>query len=132
MNNQGFTLIEALIVVAIMGILAAIAYPIYDDNLRTARRADSYDSLLYVQNLQEKYRANNSTYGTLTQTGFPGTASVDGFYTIAVTTPTAVGYASTATAVTGTTQVNDTGCTVLTLTVNAANPRGLRMPAACW
>ena len=132
LERLGFTLIELLIVIAIAGLIAALAYPAYTDRLRQARRADAYDSLMYLQNLQEKYRANNASYGTLGQTAFPGAVSNAGFYNIAVISPSATGYVSTATAAAGTSQTADTGCTVLTLTVNAANPRGLRTPAACW
>jgi len=85
-----------------------------------------------VQNLQEKWRANNSTYGSLANIGYGGTASQEGFYTIAVSGTSATGYTTTASAVSGTTQAGDTGCTTLTITVSAANPRGAKTPAACW
>ncbi|MGD9661071.1 MAG: type IV pilin protein [Porticoccaceae bacterium] len=133
-SAKGFTLIEMMIVVVIIAILAAIAYPAYQDYVRKARRADAMDALLVVQNLQEKYRANNTTYGTLAQIGFTGTASVEGRYTIAVTGNTAVAYTVTATGVGD--QANDsvgaTSCSPLTITVSADNPRGVKTPPACW
>lgn len=127
--NQGFTLIELMIVVAIVAILAAIAYPSYIDSIRQARRTDAMDGLLDLQNQQEKWRANNTTFND-----FADATSVDGNYTLAVTdgTNTATGYILTATAIAGTSQASDTGCTVMTLTVAAATPRGLKTPAACW
>ena len=128
----GFTLIELLIGIAILGLIAALAYPDYSDYLRKSRRSDAFDALLHLQTLQEKYRANNLTYGTLEQTSFPGTISFDGFYKVAVSSPSATGYLSSATAIAGTTQAEDGGCTLLILTVNSSNPRGLRLPAACW
>lgn len=128
---KGFTLIELMMVVAIVAILAAVAYPSYLDSIRSARRADAMDALLTLQNLQEKYRANNTTFGTLAQIG-GSAASSDGYYTLAVSGNTATAYTLTATAVAGTTQAADTGCTAPTLTVSAANPRGVKAPAACW
>ena len=130
--NYGFTLIELMIVVAIVAILAAVAYPSYIDSIRKARRADAMDGLLDLQNQQEKWRANNTTFND-----FADATSVDGFYTLAVTddSDTATGYTLTATAVDGTSQAGDTAgtdCTVMTLTVAAATPRGVKTPAACW
>jgi len=130
--SQGFTLIELMIVIAIVGILAAVAYPSYLDSVRKARRADAMDGILTLQNLQEKWRANNTTYND-----FADAASVDGYYTLAVTdgTATATGYTLTATAVVGTSQAGDTvgtDCTVMTLTVVAATPGGAKTPAVCW
>ena len=131
-RSRGVTLLELMIVVAIVGVLASIAFPSYQDSVRKARRADAFDALLHILNLQEKRRANNSTYGTLAQIGFSGTTSTEGWYTIAIANPAAVGYVATATAVAGSTQARDSACTVLTLTVSAATPRGNRTPAACW
>ena len=131
-KSRGFTLIELMIVVVIVGILAAVAYPSYIDSIRVARRADAMDAMLTLQNLQEKWRASNTAYGTRVNIG-GNAASVDGRYTLAVGGVSATGYTITATAIGD--QVNDTDCSVLnnmTLIVSAANPGGVKAPATCW
>ena len=62
--NKGFTLIELMIVVAIIGVLASIAYPSYQDYVLRAKRADAKAGLLNLQLAQEKYRANCIQYAT--------------------------------------------------------------------
>ena len=133
---RGFTLMEAMIVLAIIAILAALAMPLYSDYVTKARRSDAFDALLFVQAQQEKYRANNTTYSTLANIGYSGTTSVDGYYGITVVSTTATTYTVTAAARAGTSQVDDThnpvNCTSLVLTITAANPRGTKTPTACW
>jgi len=92
----GFTLIELMIVIAIIGTLASIAYPSYTEYVLRAKRGDAKAALLSVQLAQEKYRANNVTYGTLVQVGSAST-SPDGYYTIAISGNTATAYVITAT-----------------------------------
>lgn len=95
-RNSGFTLIELMITVAIVAVLAGVAYPSYSEYVKKARRADAKAALLKAQLAQEKYRTNNTSYGTLAQIGV-STTSPDQYYTIAVTSNTATDYTVTAT-----------------------------------
>ena len=114
-RGRGFTLLELMIVLAILGVIAAIAVPSFIDSVRKARRSDGGDALLFVQQLQEKYWASNGEFGTLLEIGYPkgGDAQVfstEGYY-----------------------QITTTGDgSVTSYTVTAANPRGVRAPATCW
>ena len=130
-SQRGLTLVELMIVVIVVGILAAIALPAYQEQVRKSRRADAYHSLLLVQNLQEKWRASNSSYSnSLVEIGFVGTASQEEYYGIGLSGAGAVGYTVTATAQGA--QTGDSRCTSIVLTVGAASPRGTKTPAACW
>ncbi len=63
-NKQGFTLIELMIVVAIVGILSAIVYPSYEQYVIRSKRADAMAALNIAAQAIERYRANNYSYET--------------------------------------------------------------------
>lgn len=112
-KGAGFTLIEVMIALAIVGLLASIAYPSFLETIRKSRRADATTALLELQLQQEKYRSNNSSYATtLIQLGWASgdTDSTDGFYTLAISSGSATGFSATATPKTGSSQEHD-GCT---------------------
>ncbi len=77
---KGFTLIELMIVVAIIGILAVIAYPSYMDSVRKSRRGDGQAALLNAAQQMEVYYARNATYSTTLTDSNIAAASDDGFY----------------------------------------------------
>lgn len=127
---NGFTLIELMITVVIIGILASIAYPSYLSQVRKSRRADAVQALAQVQQAQERWRANNTTYsGSISSLGVNATTA-GGYYAIAVSSATTSSYVATATAITGKSQASDTGCTPLTVTV--ANGTASNTPVSCW
>jgi type IV pilus assembly protein PilE len=61
-QQNGFTLIELMVVVAIIGIIAAIAYPSYTESMMKSRRADAEGSLLSLANAMERYYTVSNTY----------------------------------------------------------------------
>ena len=65
------TLVELLIVVAIVAILASVALPSWNSQVQKARRADARNTLTFVQVEQEKYRADTGSYApSMTALGF--------------------------------------------------------------
>jgi len=122
-HSRGFTLIELMIAVAVVGILAAIAYPSYQDSVRKARRADAKSALLDAAQRQERFYSENSQYTAPLGTGGLNLSATttDGYYTLAITNADAntagriSTFTITATPVAGTTQEKDTTCTIFSL-----------------
>ncbi len=71
-DEQGVTLIELMIVVVIVGILAAVAYPNYRDHVTRSKRTEAKAALLQIATNQERHYLNNNQYTTnLEDLGFP-------------------------------------------------------------
>lgn len=64
--SVGFTLIELMITVAIVGILTSIAYPSYQDSIMKSRRVDAQGKLMSFANAMERYYTQCNTYPTAT------------------------------------------------------------------
>lgn len=131
-NNKGFTLIELMIVVAIIGILAAVGYPAYTNAVKKGNRADAIDSLLSLAGRMEEYYLNNDTYaGTTVNAAGTGTVgsnkTSDDLYTMSITSATAFAYTLTASP-----KSADAECGNLTL--NSLGQKGASAGTvdACW
>lgn len=69
---RGVTLTELMIVIVVIGILAAVAYPNYRDFAARAKRNEAKEALLRIATNQERFYLNNNCFsGDLTQLGFP-------------------------------------------------------------
>lgn len=77
-KDNGFTLIEIMIVVAIIGIIAAVAMPSYRESIVKSKRTVAKTHLMDIAARQEQYLANNKRYAaSLTDLGLPATYYVD-------------------------------------------------------
>lgn len=86
---RGFTLIEVLIAVAIVGILAAIAFPNYQNHLRKGRRADAQSFMMDLANRQQQYLMDARGYALdasfVATLGATTPTSVATYYQLSVT-----------------------------------------------
>ena len=123
-QTKGFTLIELMIVVAIVAILAAIAIPTYEEQVRKGRRADAARAVGQLQLDLERWRAENPSYANCAGAGcgsgtYPPIPLSD-YYTIAIPAGAATPTDYQITATPAGVQVGDR-CGVLTAT-RASNP----------
>ena len=141
----GFTLMELVIVLAIVALLAAIAVPSYSSYMIRSKRTDATAALLKLAAAQEKFFLQNNTYTTNLTTSPPaglGISGTDaGYYTLAIKAPDAACpitacWAATATPVVGLSQDRDKDCTVFEINSLgqkvAENSGGTDNTKNCW
>lgn len=136
-RSRGFTLIEVMIVVAVLGILASVAYPSYQDSVRRGHRAEARAHLMKIAQWMERTATANGTYPITTvpaqktaiDATLVGPSSSRYIYTLTSTT----GAVYTAKAIPQGAQTAD-GCS--TLTLNHQGEQGVenaKLPKTdCW
>jgi type IV pilus assembly protein PilE len=122
---KGFSLIELIIVIAILGILVAIAVPQYNQYRRSSNRAEARATLVEAAQTAERFFVRNYTYVGAAGGGNIPAQSPHSLYAIDFNAPNATTFTITATPQGG--QAGDTDCSPLTI-----NHLGAKLPAACW
>lgn len=130
-NEQGFTLIEMMIVVAIIGILAGIAIPSYQEYMLRGNRTEGMAMLSDAAARQERYYAQNNTYADSVAKLGVNANSNNNLYTLAVSNVSSTTYTLTATAIGA--QVKDSKCGDLGLNqAGVKTETGTGAVSDCW
>ncbi len=146
-SDKGFTLIELMIVIAILAIIVAFAYPAYRDTVLKSRRSDATTGLQACAIAQERYFTKNTKYaaqaivdanctGTLTDL-CPCKNTNDGYYTLGVVNTDTTFTITATTSSKGVQTDDDDKCNTFTLDqagVRKAFKSGSSTPvtATCW
>lgn len=128
-KQNGFTLVELMVTVAIIGIIAGLAYPAYQGYMEKSRRSDARVALLRMADAQERFYLQNNTYSAnVNDVG--GTATDSQYYTLAVTAADANTFTLTATPVATGPQAHDAACPDLIL--DSAGLKTSSGVGPCW
>ena len=137
-NVKGFTLIELMIVVAIIGILASIALPNYNRYVLQSRRTIAINALLDLAGKQARYYTIGNTYtGSLLTLGYANdpmlvSDTANPFYSLSVVSGSTAN-SFTLQAVPQNAQVNDTECGTFKITqLGQKTVTGTSSAASCW
>lgn len=137
-RQKGVTLIELMIVVAIIGIIAAVGYPSYRNYTLDAKRSDAYTALTRLASQQERYYADNNEYATkATELGYASDTpdSNEGNWSLSVAAPNKeTAFTVTATAG-GAKSHKDDDCKTLTLAstgLKSGKDKDDNANADCW
>lgn len=125
-HAKGFTLIELMLVILIIGILAAIAMPQYDDYVTRTNRTAAQQYLLELASAEQQYLLDSRSYtSTIANLGVSEPSAISGVYTVTIAVSAGPpGFVITAKPVAGTTQASDGDLTI--------NQLGVKTPAAKW
>jgi type IV pilus assembly protein PilE len=144
-RTHGFTLIELMVVTAIIGILAAVAFPAYTDYVTRTKRAIGKAFLSEMASKQEQFFSDNKRYADdLTELGyadkemtvdasskFVAADAADALYTFSLSETGTRTFTLTATPK-GTQATNDTDCGNLTLNQSGTKAADGADPDSCW
>ncbi len=131
-RQRGVTLIELMVVVAVIAALGVIALPSYRDYASRAQRSEGTSALLRLAANQERFYLQNNTYSAdPAQLGFPAGLTEGRLYTLTVV-GNALNFTATAQPTPGEGQASDADCTTFTI-----NSQGVRTSAPnpvgeCW
>lgn len=132
-KQSGFTLIEVMIVVVVIGILASIAFPSYQEYVIRGNRAEGQALLADAAARQERYFSQNNVYASdVTKLNMGSAESTNGHYKLKIESANQNSYKLEATAQ-GSQASRDTKCGNLTLDSTGVRGRsGSAAVADCW
>ena len=129
--NQGFSLVELMIVVVVAAIIAAIAFPIYQEHVRKSRRAAATAALIDATSRQEQFFLDNKTYTTTLAAGGLNMNAVteDGTYVLSVDPPSGACALDRCYSMRATPQGVQVGDKCGALAINSER---VKTPSNCW
>ncbi|WP_042148647.1 MULTISPECIES: type IV pilin protein [unclassified Pseudoalteromonas] len=133
MKKNGFTLIEVMITVAIVGILAAVAYPNYTEHVKKSARAEAITALVDAANRQEQFFVDNHDYTAVLANLGLNTTTETGLYTLTIVAEAnSREFAITATPASGV-PLTDSDCTTLVINeLSTKTSTGSGTSKECW